>query len=267
MRGIEPSGAGRGIAISGASRGLGAALAIGLAAPGARLWLSARGAAGLAATAEACRARGAEVTICVADVRDAAALAASLGAFAAAGPVHLAIANAGASAGTRPDGAPEDAAAARHMVEVNLIGAINLVGPLLAALLAARGQVAIIGSVAGWRGLPDMPAYCAAKAGLRAWAQGLRALHGQAGLAVTLVAPGFFDSAMGDRFRGPRPFLLSLEEAAARSLAAIAARRREAMFPWPMALTMRALALLPPGLGDAAARRLRFAIVPDGPSD
>jgi short-subunit dehydrogenase len=253
----------RAIAISGASRGLGAALALGLAGPGVRLWLSARGAAGLQATALACRARGAEVTVCVADVRDAAALAVSLGAFAAAGPVHLAIANAGASAGTRPDGASEDAADARQMIEVNLIGAINLAGPLLPALLAARGQVAIIGSVAGWRGLPDMPAYCAAKAGLRAWAQGLRAAHGPAGLSVTLVAPGFFESAMGDRFQGPRPFLISLEQAAARTLAAIAARRAEAMFPWPMALTMRALAALPPRLGDAAARRLRFAIAPE----
>ena len=53
-----------------------------------------------------------------------------------------------------------------------------------------RGQVALVGSVAGFRGLPDTPGYCAGKAGLWAYGEALRAAHGPAGLAVTVVALG-----------------------------------------------------------------------------
>lgn len=254
----------RAVVITGASRGLGAALALRFAEPGVRLLLVARSAEGLAATAAACVARGAQAETAGLDVRDAAGLAARLAAFEAAGPVDLAIANAGASAGTTPDGTPEDATAARRMIEVNLLGAMNLVGPLLPGMVARRaGQVALIASVSARRGLPDFPAYCASKAGLVAWGQGVRAAHGPQGVRVTIVLPGFFDSAMGDRFRGARPFKLSLDAAADRCAAAIRRGDAEASFPWPIAATMVGLSLLPARLGDWAARRLRFRVVPD----
>jgi short-subunit dehydrogenase len=254
----------RAVVITGASRGLGAALAVRFAAPGARLLLVARSAEALAATAAACAARGALAEVAALDVRDGAALAARLAAFEVAGPVDLAIANAGASAGTTPEGVPEDTAAARRMIEVNLVGAINLVGPLLPGMVArGAGQVALVASVSAWRGLPDFPAYCASKAGLLAWGQGLRAAHGPRGVAVTVLLPGFFDSAMGDRFRGARPFKLGLDEAADRAAAAIRRGAAEASFPWPVAATMRGLSFLPARMGDWAARRLRFGVVPD----
>jgi len=184
--------------------------------------------------------------------------------FERAGPIGLVIANAGASAGTTPEGAPEPAEAAQRMVAVNLLGAINLVAPLLPGMLArGAGRIGLVSSVSGLRGLPDSPGYCAGKAGLWAWGEALRAAHGPRGLRVTVLAPGFFDSAMGDRFQGPRPFLLDLEEAAARCHRALEAGAAQAVFPWPLALAMRGLALLPPRLGDWAARRMRFRIAPD----
>jgi short-subunit dehydrogenase len=253
-----------GVVISGASRGLGAALAQRYAVPGARLLLVARSAEALGAVAQSCRAQGAAVTEAVLDVRDAPGLAAALAAFEAAGPVGRVIANAGASAGTTPDGTLESAEAARRMVEVNLIGAMNLVAPLLPGMLARRaGRIGLVASVAGLRGLPDFPAYCASKAGLMAWGAGLRAAHAPRGLSVTVLAPGFFDSAMGDRFKGARPFKLSLEQAASRCHAAVEAGKRQAVFPWPMHVVMGGLALLPPGLGDWASRRMRFRVQPE----
>ena len=252
------------IVISGASRGLGAALAKRYARPGVRLLLVARSAGALEAVVADCRAAGAEATASALDVRDAPALAAALAAFEAAGPVDLVIANAGTSAGTAPDGTPEDTAAAVRQIEVNLIGAMNLVGPLLPGMRARRaGRIGLVASVSGLRGLPDFPAYCASKAGLWAWGQGLRSALGPFGIQVTVIAPGFFDSAMGDRFRGQRAFLLTLDQAAARCAAALQRGAAEAVFPWPMALTMRALALLPPRLGDWAARRARFRVMPE----
>ena len=254
-----------GIVISGASRGLGAALARRFAGPGVRLLLTARGATALEDVAEACRAKGATVRAAALDITDAAGLLTALAAFEATGPVDLVIANAGTSAGTAPDGTPEDAPAAARQVAVNLIGAINLVGPLLPGMRArGAGRVGLIASVAGFRGLPDFPAYCASKAGLIAWGEGLRAALGPQGVRVTVITPGFFDSAMGERFHGPRLFLLSQDQAADRVHKALLAGRPSAAFPWPLALGLRLLALLPPRLGDWAVRRMRFRVSPEG---
>lgn len=259
------SGPLRGIVISGASRGLGAALARRFASPGARLLLTARSGAALAEVAQDCRALGAEVTTLACDITEAAPLAAALADFEAAGPVDLVIANAGTSAGTAPDGTPEDAAAAARQVAVNLIGAINLVGPLLPGLRArGTGRVGLVASVAGLRGLPDFPAYCASKAGLIAWGEGLRAALGPRGVRVTIITPGFFESDMGARFHGRRLFLLSLEQAATRVQHAVLAGRPRAAFPWALAFGLRLLALLPPRLGDWAVRRMRFRVSPEG---
>jgi short-subunit dehydrogenase len=144
-----------------------------------------------------------------------------------------------------------------------LIGAMALIGPLLPRLRArGQGQIAVIASLAGLRGLPDSPAYSASKAGLIAWGEALRSAEANRGIGVTVIGPGFFESAMGNRFKGPRPFLLSLEEAAARIAAGIRARKRRVFFPWPLAFALRLLVLLPAGLSDRAVRLLRFRVAP-----
>jgi short-subunit dehydrogenase len=252
------------VVISGASRGLGAALARRFAAPGVRLLLVARSAPALQAVAADCTAKGARVRIAALDVRDAAALATALADFESAGPVDLAIANAGTSFGTARDGTPEDVAAATTQVAVNLLGAMHLVGPLLPGMRArGRGAIGLVASVAAFRGLPDTPGYCASKAGLLAWGEALRAAHEPAGIRVSVICPGFFDSAMGDRFLGRKPLQIGLEEAADRAHASLLAGRRRAVFPSSLGWLLRLLALLPPGLGDRAVRLMRFRVEPE----
>ena len=252
------------IVISGASRGLGAALARRLAAPGVTLGLLARGEAALQAVAVECKARGARVQFAALDVRDAAALSAQLLAWDAARPVDCVVANAGISGGTRPDGAPEGHAAAAAQVAVNLLGAVNLVEPLLPRMRArGRGQVALVASIAAFRGLPDTPAYCASKAGLWAYGEALRAAHGPAGIAVTVAAPGFFASAMSARYLGAKPLEISAEMAAARLHRALLRRQARLVFPRGLAALLQGLALLPAPLSDALARRIRIRIAPE----
>ncbi|WP_372621514.1 SDR family NAD(P)-dependent oxidoreductase [Falsiroseomonas sp.] len=252
------------VAITGASRGLGAALARRFAAPGVRLLLVARSRAALEAVAAECTARGARVRIAALDVRDAAALAAALAAFEVEGPVELAIANAGTSAGTSPDGAPEDTAAAAAQVAVNLLGAMHLVGPLLPGMRArGHGAIGLVASLAAFRGLPDTPGYCASKAGLFAWGEALRAAHGPEGIRVSVICPGFFDSAMGDRYLGPKPLRMGLEAAAERVHRALLQGRARVVFPAPLGWLLRLLALLPPGLGDRAVRLMRVRVRPE----
>ena len=254
------------IVISGASRGLGAALATALAAPGITLHLLARDAAALAAVAAACRARGATTHVAALDVTDAAAMTTQLLAWDAAAPLTLVVANAGTSAGTRPDGAPEGHAQALRQVRVNLEGAMNLVEPLLPALLArGTGQLLLVSSVLAFRGLPDAPAYAASKAGLWAYGEALRAAHAPAGLRVTLAAPGFFTSAMSARVQGgPRLGSVSAATMAARLLRAVRRGRGRVVSPWWLGALLRGLALLPAGMGDWLARRLRYRVEPGG---
>ncbi|MBL6453868.1 SDR family NAD(P)-dependent oxidoreductase [Belnapia sp. T6] len=250
--------------VTGASRGLGAAIARRLAAPGMRLGLLARGEAGLAETAAACRAQGALVETARLDVRDAPALAAQLLAWDGEAPIDAAVANAGINGGTRPDGTPEGHAVASAQIAVNLLGAVNLVEPLLPLMLARRrGAIALVGSVAGFRGLPDSPAYSASKAGLWAYGEALRAAHGPAGLRVTVLAPGFFTSAMSATFLGAHPFELPVEAVATRLHRALLRGEGRAVLPWPMGAGLRALALLPAPVSDWMVRRFRFRVQPE----
>jgi short-subunit dehydrogenase len=124
----------RHIVISGASHGLGAALAQAFAAPGTRLFLTSRSAEALAKVAQFCRDAGVKVEILACDIRDPASLAPALLAFDDTAPADLIIANAGTSSGSSLEGVPEAYGAAITQIEVNLIGAMALVGPLLPRL-------------------------------------------------------------------------------------------------------------------------------------
>jgi short-subunit dehydrogenase len=226
--------------------------------------LVARSEGALAEVAAACRAQGAVVETAALDVRDGPALAARVLAFDDAQPVDLVIANAGISAGRRPDGTWEGAEQVASQIAVNLLGAIHLVEPLLPRLRARRsGHVALVASVSGFRGLPDMRGYTASKAGLWSYGEALRAGLRSDGVTVTTIAPGFFESSMEARFLGPKPFAVSLETAAARIERGIRRRRPRIVFPLPLALTLRLLDMLPAALADPLTRVMRFRIAPE----
>ncbi|HZU91867.1 MAG TPA: SDR family NAD(P)-dependent oxidoreductase [Stellaceae bacterium] len=251
------------VVITGASSGLGAALARAYAAPGMTLGLLGRDRTRLDATARACEASGARVRAASVDVTDAPAMAAWLSAFDADSPVELLVANAGTSAGPSPESPSEGVASASRQIAVNLLGTIHTVEPLLPALCARRrGRVAVIASIAAYRGLPYSPAYCASKAGLRAYAEALRPRLEPLGVGVTAVCPGFFTSPMTDRFDGPTPFLLTSEKAARRVRRGIDRGRRRVAFPWPLVRGLQFCDIAPAPIGDAILRRFRFHIHP-----
>src|SRR5271170_3922274 len=145
----------RAVIVTGASSGLGAALAEAYAAPQTVLGLLGRDRRRLGETADACEARGARVRMAAIDVVDAPAMAAWLTDFDRDHPVELLIANAGTSAGPEPDAPSEGVETATRQVRVNLLGAVNTVEPLLPALCRRGcGRVAVVASIAAFRGLP-----------------------------------------------------------------------------------------------------------------
>lgn len=243
------------VVITGASGGIGQALALVYAAPGRTLHLFGRDETRLRAAAVRAEAAGAAVRTHRADVADATAMEEALTAIDAATPIDLLIANAGISAGT--GGIGENAAQTRAIFAVNLSGVLNTVLPVLPAMRARKGgQIAIVSSVAGFRGMAGAPAYCASKAAVRAWGEGLRAEAAADGVAVNVVCPGFVRTAMTGANGFPMPFLIEPERAARIVRDGLARNRGRITFPWPMAVLGWLLRALPDSWLNALARRL-----------
>ena len=251
------------VLITGASSGLGAGLASNYAAPGVHLILTGRNADRLEATAAACRKQGATVATGMFDVREAEPLGAWLLEQDEATPLDLVIAAAGVSAGTGENDMPEGLDLAAMQIRANLLGTIHTVEPLLPRMIArGRGQVAVVASTAALRGLAYSPAYSASKAGVRAYGEGLRALLRPKGIDVSVIVPGFFDTPMTDRWKGPTPFMMSLDKMVGAIRKGLDARRSRIVVPRLLALGQQATDLMPAALGDRIMRGFRFHIEP-----
>lgn len=243
------------IVITGASSGLGAALAEAYARPSIRLGLIARRVEKLESLAAALRARGAEVWIAACDVTDKETLGQILQKADDAVPVDLLIANAGISAGTF--GAGESETQARAIFATNLDGVVNTVFSLLPRMQARKkGQIALMASLAGFRGFPAAPAYCASKAAVRVYGEGLRGELVRFNIAVNVICPGYVDTPMTQANRFPMPFLMHAEKAAGIIIRGLRANRARIAFPIPTAFMAWLLGVLPPCLTDPLLMRL-----------
>lgn len=223
------------ILITGASGGLGGALARQYAAPGVRLALGGRDLLRLQAVAEACRGAGAEVSLAAIDVTDPVRMREWTGTEDAQRPIDLVIACAGVSGETGYPG--EDPDHARLIYQVNVLGVLNTVEPLLGPMRARRrGQVGLIASVAGMRGMARGPAYSGSKAALITHGQGWREALAADGVGVSVACPGYIRTAMTTRHGFRQPFAVEPERAAAKIVRGLARNRARIVFPWPMAL-------------------------------
>ena len=252
---MDDRGAPRAILITGASSGLGEALARAYAAPGVTLALTGRDGARLETCAATCRAAGARVVTATLDVTDSVALAAWIAATDDAAPLDLVIANAGVSGGT--EGGDESDAQTRRIFAVNVEGVLNTVLPVIPRMRGrGRGQIALMASLAAFRGFPGAPAYSASKAAVKTWGEALRGgLRGD-GIAVSVICPGFVRTPMTDANPYPMPLLMEAERAARIIRRGLAANRARIAFPWPSYALIWLLAALPPALADRLLGRL-----------
>jgi short-subunit dehydrogenase len=245
----------RAVAITGASSGIGAALAEAFAAPGVFLALSGRDRGRLDAVAERCRRAGADVTISVLEVTDRAAMTAWITDLDSAHPFDLVVANAGISGGTGGRGENEEQT--RAIFDVNVTGVLNTVWPAIAAMRKrGRGHIAIMSSIAGFRGMPGAPAYSASKAAIKAYGEALRGWLAAEGVRVSVICPGYVESRMTAGNAFPMPFLMSAGRAARIIKRGIERNRARIAFPWPTAAAAWLLGLLPPAWTDPLLTRL-----------
>ncbi|BBK37024.1 short-chain dehydrogenase [Allostella sp. ATCC 35155] len=249
------SHAGGTILITGASSGIGAALALAYARPGATLALGGRDRERLAAVSAACRQRGATVATALVDVTDAAATAGWIAEADDRLPLDLVVANAGISAGTGDGG--ESEAQARRIFAVNLDGVLNTIHPAVARMRPRRrGQIAIMSSLAGFRGFPGAPAYCGSKAAVRVLGEALRGELARDRIGVSVICPGYVESPMTAVNRFPMPLLMPADRAARIIRRGLDRNRARIAFPWPVYALVRLLAGLPVAWTDPILRRL-----------
>lgn len=164
---------------------------------GDRLYLIARDAAKLEATAQDLRTRGAAgVDTATADLDELEAHEALLEAAAGTlGGIDVAL----IAHGTLPEqGALEGSyAATERELRTNFLSVVSLLTPLANRLEAQRGgTIAVISSVAGDRGRPSNYVYGTAKGAVSLFLQGLRGRLHKAGVNVITLKPGFVDTPM-----------------------------------------------------------------------
>lgn len=232
--------------ITGASSGIGAALARRMARAGWTVAASARGNDAL--TALAAEPAAGRILPFPLDVTDLDACRAAVDRIEReAGPVATAVLAAGLHTPVEARGF--DAAAVRELVEINLMGVVHAVDAVLPRLIERRaGRLAIVSSVAGYRGLPTSAGYGATKAGLINFAESLKFDLDHLGIVTQVVCPGFVRTPLTDRNPFPMPFLMEVDEAAGRLFDGLQGNRFEITFPRRFALILKLLGLLPDAL-------------------
>ncbi len=236
--------------VIGASYGIGAALARRLVNEGARVAMSARSRDLLDAIAE-----GTDAIVATLDVTDPASVRnAATTVLADFGGIDLVLIVAGTHMEMRAD--TLDIARARKLFEVNVMGVLHCLDATLPTLLAQRrGAVAIVASVAGYRGLPKALIYGPTKAALINLVESLYLDLSPRGIGVHLVNPGFVDTPLTRKNGFKMPALLPADEAARLTLEGIANGEFEIHFPKRFTNLLRLLRTLPYPAYFAAVRR------------
>ncbi len=227
--------------IVGASTGIGAALAEALIDRGARVALSARKRDPLDAIA----ARSGRSVVVPLDVTDAAAVTAAHDALVDRwGAIDDVLFVAGSYRAMR---AWElDASAVESLFDVNVQGAVRVVAAVLPDFLRrGTGRIAIVASVAGYRGLPKALAYGPTKAALINFAEGLHFDLAPKGIAVHIVNPGFVRTPLTDGNDFRMPALIEPAEAAALTLRGMERGDFEIHYPKRFTRWMKWLRVLP----------------------
>lgn len=223
--------------ITGASSGIGRALAREFGQAGARLILSARNAEALETVG---RETGAETRIIPLDLNDVASLPVAVArALREFGGVDIMVHNAGVA--VRGRAADLSLEVHERILRTNYLGPVVLTQALLPSMRArGGGRFVVVSSLAGKYGGPLLAAYAGSKHALQGYFDTLRGEEREAGIAVTIVIPGFVRTDItahaltgtGEPFGRVLPLYhdaMTADECAARILRAVGRDRREVL--------------------------------------
>ena len=170
------------------------------------------------------------------------------------GAIDLAVLNAGDyRPGPTHACSPNDH---RKMFEVNYFGTLNCIQAVLPEMRKRGGKIAIVGSLAGYIGLPNASAYGPSKAALISLCESLRAELQDSLVTLKLISPGFVKSTLTDRNDFEMPYLLSAEQAAIEIRRGLESDSFEITFPRPFVRRMKLLQMIPYRLYFYLARKM-----------
>ena len=135
----------------------------------------------------------------------------------------------------------------REIMEVNYFGTMNSINSIYEYFSEKKnGQISIISSVAGYRGLPAAGAYCASKAALTSYAESLNFDMRMKNVKVSLISPGFIKTPMTDQNDFPMPMIKSPEFAANEIFKGLTEKKSfEIHFPKAFTYFLKFLQILP----------------------
>ena len=237
------------ILITGASSGIGEALALHYAKPDVLLCLTGRDEKRLADVAEQCEMRGAQVRQWIGDVTDEAGIRDWIFQCDAYKPLNLVIANAGVGFGAIQVDQLHDAA--KRSFEINVNGVFNTIHPALEVMSkrkpypVSQAQVAIMSSIMGYVGMARSPAYSSSKATAKHYGQALRGAFRAMGIGVSVICPGYVETALTAANASKMPFIIPADQAAKIIAKGLAKDKGRITFPWQVVVIARVLMNLP----------------------
>lgn len=234
--------------ITGASTGIGRSLALALAREGYTVAATARSDGKLDSVAGEAEAFLGRVIAFPCDVTDRAGMLETVAAIEAQlGGIALAVFNAGNFYPTRGDALDVDNFVRTY--EINFFGVIYGLVPVVEKMQErGRGQIAIVGSVTGYGGLPLSAAYGASKAALNNMAESLKFDFDKMNIRVQIINPGFVDTPLTKKVKFPMPALMEVGKAAKRIADGLRTGGFELTFPRRFTWWMKLANLLPHSL-------------------
>ena len=243
------------ILITGASSGIGAALSLRYASPTTLLILQGRNEKRLKAIAFEAELKGARVITKLLDLRESQNVETWIKETHKTHPINLAFLNAGIS----NSGAPETRESIQKIFDVNVQGLLNTLLPLLECFEAQKcGQIAIMSSLASFKGFRFKGAYCGSKAAVRVLGEGLRESYASKGIKISVICPGFVKTPLTDCNQFKMPFLMSPEKAADKIFNGLERNKARISFPWPLAFGAWVMSTLPPSFTESLSRFLPY---------
>lgn len=255
MRSLNPplhDWTGRRVWIIGASSGIGFATAQLLLQRGAELAVSARSETGL----QKLTADTPSVSLLPLDITDASSVSrAALTLLSQWDRIDLVLIVAGTYSAMRAD--TFDLNEARRIIDTNLNGPLNVLAATLPVLLRQRsGGIGIVGSLAGYSGLPKAMAYGPGKAALINLCETLYLDLKKFGVAVYLISPGFVATPLTAANDFKMPALIDAEQAAREIVGGIERGDFDIHFPRRFSRVLKLLRILPYRMYFAIVRRI-----------
>ncbi|MFT6077636.1 MAG: short-subunit dehydrogenase [Myxococcota bacterium] len=243
------------ILITGASGGLGFALAEIYSDPKNTLFLTGRNQERLDKVTQSCENLGAKVIATTIDIKDAGAVQEWIDQIGKDFSLDLVIANAGISAGTSEGSESEKQI--KEIFSTNIDGVLNTINPSIRIMEKQKsGQIALISSLAGFRGLPSSPSYSASKSCVRVYGESIRGSLAPLGIRVNVVCPGYIKTPMTDANEFPMPFLMDATKAAKIIKKGLEKNRSRIAFPFPLYFVVWLATLISTSITDPIFARL-----------